>query len=105
MPLIVTMVPVTTRSALAGAHLDSLRRIAEAIDRGVADGIDPPDEPFDVYELSDDDAPPPPPPTIRLTSRIPHRTTGVGTGFTQKHRFVLLSSLLTEPSDTSGLAP
>ena len=74
--------------------------LAQIVERVIADGARNATDPHRVYALSgrDDEAQ-----TLRLEAPIRHTTTGPGTGFVQKHRYVSEQALREEPKTTREL--
>ncbi len=74
--------------------------LADIVDKVIAVGFRGPHDPHDVYALS---APADEVNTLKLDAPIKHVTTGRGTGFVQKQRYVSEHSLKKNPKTTRDL--
>jgi hypothetical protein len=86
----------------SGEHFRSEGReaLARIVERVIADGARNESDPHRVYALSEHDDEQQ---TLRLKAPIRHTTTGPGTGFVQKQRYVSEQALRKEPKTTREL--
>jgi len=74
--------------------------LARIVERVIGEGARNPTDPHRVYALSEPDDKEQ---TLRLNAPIRHTTTGPGTGFVQKQRYVSEQALRNEPKNTREL--
>ncbi|MGD0715132.1 MAG: hypothetical protein ABSB24_13255 [Gaiellaceae bacterium] len=88
-----------TPEAVDGFRSEGREALARIVERVIADGARNTTDQHSVYALSgrEDEE------TLRLTAPIRHTTTGPGTGFVQKQRYVSEQALRKEPKTTREL--